>query len=367
MTYRHILIFFLFFHVITAQAGNQSPEFVNRWNAYQAKVNLRSLQENCKPKFYSANTSTSFKGTVVLHHGFTACPQQFFELAENYLAPAGYDVVLTVLPGHGGVWDADGNDDLEGLMGRDDFEKISSEYVADINHVMEVASGERVVGGLSVGAEFALDSSMTAPQLYKKVILLSPFFRLSTVKKEFEPGKHLFLKILQEVAGPINSKRPELIDILSDPRPPVLLRPFKGLKNKRNSWGKGCSKTERDLGRAGTCDFTLDKISAVQKYGELLMNRELPQNLQIQIVGVDRDPTADVSAMIKMYERMNLETTSDASFCLLPKSFNHSLLSRFDSPSEDKFWIPSLLDQITSFVDHGKKVNCKLLQNKEII
>lgn len=40
--------------------------------------------------------------------------------------------------------------------------------------------------------------------------------------------------------------------------------------------------------------------------------------------------------------------------CFYQKGVNHSLLSRFDAPKEDKFWIGGLLEQTTIFVTSGK-------------
>jgi hypothetical protein len=33
---------------------------------------------------------------------------------------------------------------------------------------------------------------------------------------------------------------------------------------------------------------------------------------------------------------------------------NHSLLSRFDSPDEDKYWIPAVLEQAIRFAAEGR-------------
>jgi pimeloyl-ACP methyl ester carboxylesterase len=333
--------------------AKQSPEFAEAWNAYAKKAESRGLQENCKPRWYKAKEGVDFKGTIVLHHGFTACPQQFFEISERYLVPAGYDVLLTVLPGHGGKWDEKNHDDYEALMGRNNFEQVTEEFVEQINAVMEKAAGEKIAGGLSIGSEFAYDSVLRKPGLYSRLIMVSPFFRLSTDKKEFEPGKHLFLKILQAVAGPINRSRPKLIDNLADPKPPLLLRPFKGFKNSRSGWGEGCSVTERNGGRAGTCEFSLDKISAIQKYGERLVNEDVPTDLKIQFIGVRKDPTASVKDAYALFEKMR-EENQQVSFCLAPSDVNHSMLSRYDSPTENKYWMEDALKEVSSFIITGE-------------
>ena len=37
----------------------------------------------------------------------------------------------------------------------------------------------------------------------------------------------------------------------------------------------------------------------------------------------------------------------------MPKTANHSLLSRFDNPDLEKWWLDLLLDQLDSFVEAG--------------
>ncbi|MFZ4715642.1 MAG: serine aminopeptidase domain-containing protein [Bacteriovoracaceae bacterium] len=337
--------------------AQQSPIFEEKVNQFLNKSLERNLQVGCKPRIYKAKSTVPFKGTVVLHHGFTACPQQFFELSEKYLTPAGYDVLLTVLPGHGGTWDNKGHDQFDLLMGRKNMETVTEKFTSEINDIMKNAAGEKIIGGLSIGSEFAYHSVLKNPKLYQRLIMISPFFRLSNEKKEFEPGKHLFLKIMQTVLGPISKARPKLIDELTDDKPPILLRPFKGLKNSRNGWGKGCSETERQGGRAGTCEFSLDKISAIQKYGEYLLSQNPPKDIQIQFVGVRKDPTASVPHAYSLYQKIKEQSKAKVNFCLTPKSVNHSMLSRFDSPTENKYWIEKALENVSDFIIDGKQLD----------
>lgn len=54
--------------------------------------------------------------------------------------------------------------------------------------------------------------------------------------------------------------------------------------------------------------------------------------IPIQIVGVEKDGTASNSVSKEAAERL-----PQNQICLFEKGANHSLLSRFDSPFEDKF------------------------------
>ena len=58
------------------------------------------IQTDCLPKQWPADSSVTYKGTVMLLHGFTACPQQYFE-TQAYLTAQGYNVLAPLLPGHG--------------------------------------------------------------------------------------------------------------------------------------------------------------------------------------------------------------------------------------------------------------------------
>jgi hypothetical protein len=42
------------------------------------------------------------------------------------------------------------------------------------------------------------------------------------------------------------------------------------------------------------------------------------------------------------------------SACFYPAPANHSLLSTFDTPQEDKFWLPSVLENTTRFLSGEK-------------
>ena len=44
--------------------------------------------------------TSTYRGAVIVHHGFSSCPQEMATLGPP-LAAAGYDVLFTLLPGHG--------------------------------------------------------------------------------------------------------------------------------------------------------------------------------------------------------------------------------------------------------------------------
>jgi len=44
----------------------------------------------------------------------------------------------------------------------------------------------------------------------------------------------------------------------------------------------------------------------------------------------------------------------NAEACFFEPGVNHSLISRFDAPDEDKFWLPAVESQIARFVATGE-------------
>ena len=76
---------------------------VTRWESYVARVTAEApLQEGCAPTRVSPPQGVRAKGVVALFHGFTACPQQFVDVAAD-LAASGFEVLLPLLPGNGRV------------------------------------------------------------------------------------------------------------------------------------------------------------------------------------------------------------------------------------------------------------------------
>jgi len=340
---------------MTAQAGEQSDAFKKLWNQYVHQEEKYSLQEGCKPDWIHADSKVPFRGTIILHHGFTACSQQYQEWANDYLAKNGYDVLLTVLPGHGRTWQGEKLDqnDLTGVPTRETWRAVYSKFIRNTNAIMKEAAGEHVLGGLSVGGVVAAEAMLQDPSIYQRVILFSPFFSISKVTAESEE-MNWWVKSVQTVSGPLNAKKAELVDWLSTPGSPQ-----EYFSKRRQSWGDECEKTERNGGRAGYCQFYLNFISADQMLGEKVMaetarTKALPQ---IQILAVERDPTASTTDIRKFANLVRRSSEVKPNVCFFKSDTNHSLLSRFDSPKQNKYWLPFLLKESTDFVVNGKAVD----------
>ena len=94
-----------------------------------------------------------------------------------------------------------------------------------------------------------------------------------------------------------------------------------------------------------------------------------PTTIKTQFIGVDQDPAASNDRIRSAVGRLRNESANilnhfpesqrkdddgTVQICYMPKDTNHSLLSRFDSPQEDKYWINGLLNVIVDFIIDGK-------------
>jgi esterase/lipase len=285
------------------------------WQAHLTQtLSTGRLQKGCAPFLKKARTPR--QGTVLLFHGYTACPQQYEGLSED-LAKRGYDVYVPLLPGHGrrylnphlNTFSGKG-DDIALMPGQYELER----YYAFSEHMSQLLMSEpleRVVGGLSLGASLAVHSLYTFPHLAQRGFLISPLF---------------------DVAAPARSLVPFLAPLL----------PY-----QRISWGDSCEH-ERNSGRAGYCEFSLTHVSAVQKLGNHVLAKLTEVQQPVQIVGVEQDGAASNPAIAEAHQRLPHNHT-----CLFQKGVSHSMLSPQDNPTREMFWLPALTDQLLRFVTTG--------------
>ena len=351
-----ILLSLISLNIASQSNATQSNLFISKWNDYVASAQKTPLQEQCKPKWIHASSDTGFRGTVILHHGFTACPQQFFEWGEM-LSRRGFDVLLPTLPGHGRVLiDPKKNKvDLTAYPTRENWKSQYMDYTRELNAIMAVSSGTRVVGGLSVGGETALGAALNQPYLYDRLILMSPFFELSRIKTTVGKNADLTTRFLSNFKS-LNEEKSSTFDDWSSS-----YSWMNWYSHARQSWGPDCEKTETQLGRQGYCQFTIDSISANQYYGRWLLTEvskasHLPP---MQIIAVERDGTASTDLMHDLIGFAQPISGQHSQICFFRNDANHSLLSKFDSPKQDKYWIPFLEYQATRFVVDGTPVDAR--------
>lgn len=292
------------------------------WERYLKYVPMKDLQKGCEPRRINPPEGVRAKGKIMLVHGYTACPQQFFEWAE-ILSKKGIVVYLFLMPGHGKKKLPDGSDNTKDFPEHNDYEGYSK-LAESINKVAAADELPSSIAGLSVGGAVALHAAATASVPYEKLLLISPFFKMPNFLQRY---------FLAPIVG--NT-------------------PF--VKNKIIGWGEGCYD-EIKRGRAGVCDFSISQVYTAQVYGKHVMT--LGENLnsftQVQLIGVEKDPGADNGAMKKVIQDIGFTKEDHVSACFYPKGSNHSLFSRFDSPDQDKFWLSSLLRDASNYVEKKQK------------
>jgi hypothetical protein len=90
----------------------------------------------------------------------------------------------------------------------------------------------------------------------------------------------------------------------------------------------------------------LTHLRAVQRFGRDTAARAGAITIPVQNVGVEDDHAASAPAIADVGWALPPGTT-----CFFENEVNHSLLSRFDSPDEDKYWIPATLEQLVRFAN----------------
>jgi pimeloyl-ACP methyl ester carboxylesterase len=317
----------------------QTPEVADTldaemlWESYvlDVKKNGSHLQPQCEPVLKKHSPTVPYQGAIVLYHGFTPCPQQYFELAE-IMNKEGFDVYLPLNPGHGRMWNNANQDDISQLP---TFER-SHDYDAlglRMNKIMEELPGVKMIGGLSMGAAIAVVAAAQAKEgTYSRMLLLSPYFSGADFK-----GRAMYGIFKNTLGNPILS--------------PALAP----LRNQFVGWGKGCQVRERNGGRAGICDFLVTHGMAIESIGERALNASRKLKIPTQMVRVAEDKAANSGDMHKAIKNIAAATHGQAWDAVYPVSakVNHSLLSRYDSPDENKYWISPLLEKSRFFLTTG--------------
>jgi pimeloyl-ACP methyl ester carboxylesterase len=289
------------------------------WDAYAAETNELDLQTDCRPRAIPAEPGMPRRGAVVMVHGYWACPQQFFELAP-LLTARGFDVLLPLLPGHGAHFDADQADQLTGLPGLDDWESAYGGLAQRINAIMALSPGERVIVGFSAGGAVSVNANLRASKLYDRHLLLSPFFGTG--------------------GGATGDAAIEFLG-----RVP-------GLKNLRFS-NLGVLDRCYELrvnGTARLCDFHLEHVAGLLALAKQNLRAvdELGLDVPMQIIAVESDIFVNNGRIQWLAERGRAR--SDLWLCFFAEPVPHAMLSRYENPDVDMFWLDELLEGAAAFV-----------------
>jgi len=295
------------------------------WQAYVDDLASENLQRGCNPLRIDPPVAVKRRGVALLYHGFAACPQEWFGIAE-LLSARGYTVLLPVLPGHGREYrylekDENPADDLpDSGNWRDTYAALA----VRLNAVMAGASGERIIGGFSLGGAMAIYAQLDAPEMYARALLVAPFFHVAG-----GPVVRYLTTLLAETPT---------IDQMQ-----VRFGPL----------ARTCVERQR-AGWAGLCTYQLEHFAGIRAFAEnnelLLAERALQPAVQI-VVGED-DPVVSVDHIDML--TMAHADKPDLHACLLDEDAPHVLLSPEENPGEEMPWLPGLTQRSVEFLVDGE-------------
>ncbi len=305
------------------------------WMRYVDETSSKQeLQPACQPA--SFRHQDTLKGMVILFHGFTACPQQYFDVADE-LSRQGWDVYLPTNPGHGLRRDGQVAED-QLLPTRDDYASQFGAFIKTINEVARTSEAPvKVVGGLSLGGALATAAFAEAPELYQRALIMTPFYAMRKPMSYFLGG-------LKNVDAISERLAPEALSQLAQSGSDRLLE-------KEVGWGPPCEE-EANLGRQGICKFRVTHLVGSQQFGYEFSQKEEIKG-RLQFVGVANDPAIDNDRLKWYVEKRVKRPDSQAELCFYPNGANHSLISTYDAPSQNKFWLSSFKQAFYAFVTKG--------------
>jgi alpha-beta hydrolase superfamily lysophospholipase len=296
--------------------------FYERWQAYVDWESELPFQDHCAPFLEEPDEGTAYRGTVVLLHGFSACPQQYYDLA-GLLAEAGFRSIVPLLPGHGRPWPAFDQDDSGALPGPWMWQDAYDAFADQVNGIMTYADGERVIGGLSGGGAAALYLNHRARDLYNRSLVMAPF--LAIAGGDVVNGGVTTLGTIP------------IVNLLS-------ATPF--------GTADFCLDKRRE-GKASYCKWQVRHVAGMKALGRHIaatLARD-PLPVRMQVVGVEGDNSVSNDRVVELVREH--AGTGAMTACLYPEGVPHSMFSRYDHPGEDMYWLDDFNTAAIAFITAG--------------
>jgi Serine aminopeptidase, S33 len=327
----------------TLQNKSFSGESAQLWNNYVGSLPLEKIQPECLP--LRIEHAGNYKGTITLFHGFSACPQQFWELGKK-LSDSGYEVLLPLLQGHGykRINNTENLEQLPNAFTWKDYKKI----LKTVAEISIKSPGKHSIGGLSGGASLATTAILSEEfsGIWQQALIMAPMYN------SIDNWKRIF----PEVVGNI----PLVNELLG------------------RSWGEQCetdSANSFGLGnykRGGFCSFKVNHAAAIDSLGQEAINLmqqyqnnkiQKIKNTKVQFVYTDFDNASrgnSLNLAIKALKFPAGNKTLQVNACSFPVSVPHSFISRYDSekftdPERKKPWLNSLIQNSVNFFSEGKE------------
>lgn len=300
------------------------------------------LQEGCVPIRW--NHQGPYRGTIVLFHGFSACPQQYNQLGP-LLAAQGMEVIAPLSPGHGNALMTSenggkkasflecplqmlcaGNLDDNTNLPKD--AKQYTDFVELINSIAAKADSPRAVAGLSVGGAMAAYAGQAKTSdgkaLYARQLIMNPMLIATGINPTFMGVAH---KVLDAI-----------------------------MPHQWVGWGSGCRSERSLMGRAGFCTFQVDNMLAAGHFGkdDTLDALHMPQDTNIAVIYDEGDPVISTVATRELVDKYRHQVKGPVSSCALPFTM-HSMLSKYDNDpvGVNRWWTNELFCDITAYLSHG--------------
>lgn len=290
------------------------------WDRYKARISKEygsrsGVQPPCEPQYHKG--SGSFAGTIMLFHGFTACPQQFDELLP-LLTSKGFDVFMPLNPGHGYVATTDRSGNVTDYIAA--LPTAQNEYEAfayEMHMIMQTTAQPRALMGMSLGGTLAAHVGQKGG--YDRQLLAAPMIKVAGI-----------LDTIITAAG------------LSEQ-----------LQNQRHGWPGDACENERRQGRAGICQFTAKIGFTARNFGLYALSRARPVTYgTMEIIFVEDDGAVSVSAVQDLALKYGINSAS-RNICGFDKVVGHSFLSPYDNPDEDKFWLKEANQKVADYLTTG--------------
>jgi alpha-beta hydrolase superfamily lysophospholipase len=293
--------------------------FDEAWAAYVLSTDPAELQPGCLPVRLDPDPTVAYRGTVVMLHGYSACPQQFAQVAE-LLSEAGWRVLLPVLPGHGHRYPVTDADDYSDLPTAHDWQQRWDALASQINGMMTLADGERVLAGYSLGGTTSLYVNFKAPDLYDRHLLLAPFF---------EPVIPWLTRSVLGVALYVPGVR----------------------QLKLSSPTEISCLEKRAAGYAGICRFQVKHVGALIRIADAVWEESEVVHLDVpmQLIWTEGDRVVSNERIRDFIARQ--ARGASLSSCHLGPDVPHQFLSKYDHPGRATPWMTAFERLAVGFID----------------
>ncbi len=352
-----------------AKATAGSKDLLAKYNAYQVQTDPGDEPTDCRTLIVPADPSVPFKGTAVFFHGFSACPNQFIELA-HILAKKGVNAFAPLMPGQGrapvpvpSTGKTVAGKSLADYYGeylpeiRSQGVKRYEDFVHDVNQLVQSFNGDKMVMGLSVGGELATFAYLDQPGLYQRALLTSPFYG-APGKYETAPIKSTFVRTIKHALDRFlyRFENTVLVELAAD---------MSIVGHRPMGWSDNCfvqnAGEPGKAARRGFCNFKLGNLAAVIGFGDEIFRRlrALPAAAplpQVQYIFSEFDTGAGTIQMRRAAAVQQLVSApGQVNICAHPHEVGHSFFSRpdFYHSVADPYWLNGFLQMATDFLADG--------------